>query len=184
MSFMKGDLLSKTRKLMKGGIIARPRWFDAVMRVPPEPKKTRCKKAPKIVLPEDRLVESYYARHPEAKFIAFELNSFDPPPARKFAWRQLELMDQGYPRDVARDMVEVEVAEAEKAAEEAFRADRRRAIMEGREPPAPKKSKIEEIQEEEWEYLSQGLAAIGSEGRKAGERPAASDRPPRVSSFS
>lgn len=32
MSFMKGDLLSKTRKLMKGGITARPRWFDAVMR--------------------------------------------------------------------------------------------------------------------------------------------------------
>jgi hypothetical protein len=32
MSFMKGDLLSKTRKLMKGGIIARPRWLDAVMR--------------------------------------------------------------------------------------------------------------------------------------------------------
>lgn len=78
----------------------------------------------------------------------------------------------------------MEVTEAEKAAEEAFRAERRRAIMEGREPPAPKKSKIEEIQEEEWEYLSQGLAAIGSEGRKAGERPAASDRPPRVSSFS
>lgn len=32
MSFMKGDLLSKARKLMKGGIMARPRWLDAVIR--------------------------------------------------------------------------------------------------------------------------------------------------------
>lgn len=79
--------------------------------------------------------------------------------------------------------LQVEFAEAEKAAEEAFRAERRRAIMEGREPPAPKKSKIEEIQEEEWEYLSQGLAAIGSQGRKAGEKLPGSERPPRVSSF-
>jgi hypothetical protein len=118
MSFMKGDLLSKARKLMKGGIMARPRWLDAVIRypteqllyaaavavvadvafffshnfccceriverwvfvffslrnrVPPQPKKTRCHRAPNIKLPEDRLVESYYARHPEAKFIPFE----------------------------------------------------------------------------------------------------------------
>lgn len=79
---------------------------------------------------------------------------------------------------------QVEFAEAEKAAEEAFRAERRRAIMEGREPPAPKKSKIEEIQEEEWEHLAQGLAAIGSQVRKAGDRPAAYERPPRLSSFS
>jgi hypothetical protein len=36
------------------------------------------------------------------------INSFDPPPARKFAWRQLELMEQGYFRDQARDIVEVD----------------------------------------------------------------------------
>ncbi len=36
MSFMKGDLLSKARKLMKGGIMARPRWLDAVIRYPIE----------------------------------------------------------------------------------------------------------------------------------------------------
>ncbi len=36
MSFMKGDLLSKARKLMKGGIMARPRWLDAVIRYPTE----------------------------------------------------------------------------------------------------------------------------------------------------
>ncbi len=36
MSFMKGDLLSKARKLMKGGIMARPRWLEAVIRYPIE----------------------------------------------------------------------------------------------------------------------------------------------------
>jgi hypothetical protein len=52
------------------------RWvfflFSLRNRVPPLPKKTRCHRAPNIKLPEDRLVESYYARHPEAKFIPFE----------------------------------------------------------------------------------------------------------------
>lgn len=48
---------------------------------------------------------------------------------------------------------QIEVAEAEKAEEEALKAERRRAILEGREPPPFKKTKIEEIREEEWEHL-------------------------------
>lgn len=34
------------------------------------------------------------------------LNDFDPHPARKFSWRQLELMDHGYPRGIAQAIVE------------------------------------------------------------------------------
>ncbi len=48
------------------------RFFPLRNRVPPQPKKTRCHRAPNIKLSEDRLVESYYARHPEAKIIPFE----------------------------------------------------------------------------------------------------------------
>ncbi|KAH9572700.1 hypothetical protein CY35_02G165700 [Sphagnum magellanicum] len=184
MSFMKGDLLSKARKLMKGGIMARPRWLDAVIRVPPQPKKTRCHRAPNIKLPEDRLVESYYARHPEAKFIPFEINSFDPPPARKFAWRQLELMEQGYFRDQACDIVEAEFEAAEKAELEALKAERRRAIWEGREPPPLKLTKTEEVQQEEWENIVHGLNVLGSQGRKAGDKLLGSDPPRKVSAFS
>jgi hypothetical protein len=79
---------------------------------------------------------------------------------------------------------QIEVAEAEKAEEEALKAERRRAILEGREPPPFKKTKIEEIQEEEWEHLSHGLAVLGSQGRKAGEREQGGERPQRVSMFS
>ncbi|CAN5976235.1 unnamed protein product [Sphagnum jensenii] len=73
MSFMKGDLLPKTRKLMKGGIMARSPMAGRCH----QPKKTRCHRAPNIKLPEDRLVESYYARHPEAKIIPFEQVEFE-----------------------------------------------------------------------------------------------------------
>lgn len=79
---------------------------------------------------------------------------------------------------------QIEVAEAEKAEEEALKAERRRAILEGREPPPFKKTKIEEVQEEEWEHLSHGLAVLGSQGRKAGEREQGGERPQRVSMFS
>ncbi|KAH9572701.1 hypothetical protein CY35_02G165700 [Sphagnum magellanicum] len=144
MSFMKGDLLSKARKLMKGGIMARPRWLDAVIRI----------------------------------------NSFDPPPARKFAWRQLELMEQGYFRDQACDIVEAEFEAAEKAELEALKAERRRAIWEGREPPPLKLTKTEEVQQEEWENIVHGLNVLGSQGRKAGDKLLGSDPPRKVSAFS
>ncbi|KAH9552699.1 hypothetical protein CY35_09G079800 [Sphagnum magellanicum] len=112
MSFMKGDLLSKTRKLMKGCIMARSPMAGRCH----QPKKTRCHRAPNIKLPEDRLVESYYARHPEAKIIPFEINSFDSPPALQ---------------DEACDIVEVEFEAAEKAELEALKAERWHAIWEG-----------------------------------------------------
>jgi len=129
-------------------------------------------------------VESYYARHPEAKFIPFEINSFDPPPARKFAWRQLELMEQGYFRDQACDIVEAEFEAAEKAELEALKAERRRAIWEGREPPPLKLTKTEEVQQEEWENIVHGLNVLGSQGRKAGDKLLGSDPPRKVSAFS
>ncbi|CAI5506846.1 unnamed protein product, partial [Closterium sp. Naga37s-1] len=77
------------------------------LRVPPQPKARRCPKARRIEFPEDPLVESYYARHPEAKLQAYRLQGFDPPVARRFAWRQLELMQQqGLTKRQARDAVE------------------------------------------------------------------------------
>lgn len=40
-----------------------------------------------------------------------DLNSFTPPIARKFAWRQLELMETGLSRKAAEKMVEMELKE-------------------------------------------------------------------------
>ncbi|CAL5224825.1 g7576 [Coccomyxa viridis] len=67
----------------------------------------RWPKVPRIEYPEDRLVQSYYARHPEARDHPVLLDSFDPPPARIFAWRQLRLMrEQGLSRKEAQRIVE------------------------------------------------------------------------------
>ena len=53
-------------------------------------------KAPKpIVFPEDRLIQSYMARHPEAKMVPIWLNGEEQAPARVFATRQLQLIEVG-----------------------------------------------------------------------------------------
>eukprot|EP00270_Netrium_digitus_P019823 TRINITY_DN7934_c0_g1_i2.p1 TRINITY_DN7934_c0_g1~~TRINITY_DN7934_c0_g1_i2.p1 ORF type:complete len:300 (-),score=96.26 TRINITY_DN7934_c0_g1_i2:183-1082(-) len=123
MSYMKGDLLSTVRVLVQGGVKRVPKWFKAMEKVPPQPKVTRCKRVKKIVFPEDPLIESFYARHPEAKLDPVDLRSFDPPLARFFAQRQLELMQQGIPKMVARDMVEEEVEAADKQLREEERKE-------------------------------------------------------------
>eukprot|EP00897_Mesotaenium_endlicherianum_P005379 jgi/Mesen1/486/ME001024S10717 len=162
MSFMKGDLLSRMRLLIKGGIRERPVWMTALEKIPPEPKQKRCKKAPKIRMPEDPLVESYYARHPEAKMIPFKVRSYEPPPARRFAWRQLELMEQGIDKRKAMLMVEEEFAAEEEQKEELRRAERRKALREGRKPPPLRRSIVEDIQEAEEEVMKLSLEVVGS----------------------
>ncbi|KAL3689683.1 hypothetical protein R1sor_015992 [Riccia sorocarpa] len=154
MSFMKGDLLTKTRRLIKGGIKKKPLWFDAVAHFPPQSIRVRDGKAPKIELPEDRLIKAYFARHPEARCQALDLNSFEPPVARKFAWRVLELLDRGFSEAWARD-----VAEADLTAEE--KAKRKRDLREGR-PLA--KTAIEEAQEEDWANMANGVRNMQPRG--------------------
>ena len=119
----------------------------------------RWPKVPRIEYPEDRLVQSYYARHPEVSSLLLQaraltlswhaknsghvvwatllsepvylkeglsnashskarshaqardhpvmLNSYEPPPARVFAWRQLRLMrEQGLTRKQAQRAVQ------------------------------------------------------------------------------
>ncbi|KAG6542205.1 hypothetical protein Mapa_016438 [Marchantia paleacea] len=147
MSFMKGDLLLRTRRLIKGRVIKKPLWFDAVANSPPQSIRVRDGKAPKIELPEDRLIKSYLARHPEAICKAFDLKSFEAPIARQFAWRVLELLDRGFSEAWARDVVEADLVAEEKA-------KRRKDMLEGR-PVA--KSAIEEAQEEDWANMANGL---------------------------
>ena len=45
-----------------------------------------------LSFPEDPLIQSYMARHPEAKLVPISLSGDQPAPARAFAWRQLQLM--------------------------------------------------------------------------------------------
>jgi hypothetical protein len=79
---------------------------------------------------------------------------------------------------------QAEFEAAEKAELEALKAERRRAIWEGREPPPLKLTKTEEVQREEWENIIHGLNELGSQGRKAGDKLPGSDPPRKVSAFS
>lgn len=156
MSFMRGDLLHRVSKLVKGGAMERPSWLNAVILVPPQPKDLRCKRPPKIEYPEDPLIESYYARHPEAKMVPFSLQSFDAPIARRFALRQMQLIEEGLSRREARNRTEAEFkAEEEKLEAETARL-RRVALREGRNVGRAK-SILEQVQEEETQFIAQGL---------------------------
>jgi hypothetical protein len=52
------------------------------------------KRPPKLVYEEDEFVDAYYRRNPAATLEPIDLGSFNPPAARRFAFRQLELMKE------------------------------------------------------------------------------------------
>ncbi|PRQ19725.1 hypothetical protein RchiOBHm_Chr7g0220351 [Rosa chinensis] len=58
MSFMKGDLLTKTRKLVKGLAKAEPVWYKAMEQAPP-PTFPRADAIQRIALPEDVYIKSF-----------------------------------------------------------------------------------------------------------------------------
>ncbi|RVW42129.1 hypothetical protein CK203_085797 [Vitis vinifera] len=72
MSYMKGDMLTRTRKLVKGLAKAEPSWLKAMERVPPPTFPRPDGKVKKIVSPR-------------------MMTAFNPPPARVFGCRVLEL---------------------------------------------------------------------------------------------
>ena len=87
--------------------------------------------------PEDDIIKAYYKRHPEACLEPINLGSFEPSTARRFAYRQLELMENGIPRRQAKEQTEKEfLAEASLKGEEGI---------------------IETIQREEENHLQQAM---------------------------
>lgn len=65
-----------------------------------------------IVFPEDRFIQSFYDRFPAAQQAPLDLASAGPPVARKFALRQLELVEEGRTPKQARSIVDREFREA------------------------------------------------------------------------
>ena len=66
------------------------------------------KRPPELRYAEDDIVKAYYRRHPEACLEPVDLGSFKPSTARRFAYRQLELMESGLPRKQAKEQAERE----------------------------------------------------------------------------
>ncbi|KAF2554126.1 hypothetical protein F2Q68_00035196 [Brassica cretica] len=69
MSWMKGDLLSKTRRLVGGLATREPVWLKAMEASPPPVFPRSNGNLKKIVLPEDPYVRRFARKHPEAKLV-------------------------------------------------------------------------------------------------------------------
>ncbi|KAL4425206.1 hypothetical protein ABPG75_009222 [Micractinium tetrahymenae] len=138
------NLVAYAKALVKAGLMEEPAWMAALARTPPLPPGKPGKRPPRIVYPEDALVENYYRKHPEARLEPVDLSSFEPPTARRFALRQLELMHgRGLSQRRAYEITEKEFAE-ERRQREAAAGGQRASI-------------IDQIQAEEEFHLQQAM---------------------------
>ncbi|ERN13526.1 hypothetical protein AMTR_s00041p00225840 [Amborella trichopoda] len=155
MSFMSGDLFTKTRKLVKGLAMAKPLWLKAMEEAPPVMFPRTNDKYEKITLPEDVYVKKFNQMYPEALHEeAIRFSGFDPPPARVFGWRVLELKQQGVGEDEATAMASMEYKAEKKAKKEAYKRLKQIARLQGKKPPPnPYPSAVKEIQAEEMKYV-------------------------------
>ncbi|KAL3824970.1 hypothetical protein ACJIZ3_020999 [Penstemon smallii] len=155
MSFMKGDLLSKTRKLVKGLAKAEPVWLKAMEKAPPATFPRSQNKLKPIIFPEDTYVNKFFQKHPDSKFEdAIRISGFDPPAARVFAWRVLELKEQGVNQDEAMAVADMEYRAERKQKKKAYAQLKQIAKLQGkRPPPNPFSRAIKEIQAEERKFV-------------------------------
>ncbi|KAF5744085.1 hypothetical protein HS088_TW08G00678 [Tripterygium wilfordii] len=155
MSFMKGDLLSRTRTLVKGLAKAEPAWLKAMEQAPPATFPRVDGKIKKISLPEDPYIKKFFKRHPDSKHEdAIKICSFEPPPARLFGLRVLDLKEQGVNEEEAMAIADMEYRAEKRAKKKAYTRLKQIARLQGkRPPPNPYPSAIKEIQAEEKKYV-------------------------------
>ncbi|KAF1867000.1 hypothetical protein Lal_00049427 [Lupinus albus] len=171
MSFMKGDLISKTRKLVKGLAMAEPIWLKAMEQSPPATFPRAAGKIPTITFPEDVYVKKFYKKYPDSKYhdaikkgamlalnmiprIAVRISAFDPPPSRIYGLRVLELKEQGVSEEQALAVADMEYLAEKKAKKKAYARLKQIARLEGKRlPPNPYPSPVKEIQAEERAYV-------------------------------
>ncbi|XP_068648860.1 uncharacterized protein [Aristolochia californica] len=155
MSFMRGDLFTKTRKLVKGLAKAKPVWLKAMEEAPPVTFPRTDAKFEPISLPEDVYVKKFNQKYPDAKHeVAVRISDFDPHPARVFAQRVLELKGCGFTEGEATAVADMEYRKEKKAKIQAYKHLKQIARTQGkRPPPHPYPSAIKEIQAEERKYV-------------------------------
>ncbi|KAK4842696.1 hypothetical protein QYF36_026256 [Acer negundo] len=155
MSFMRGDLLTKTRKLVKGLAKAEPVWLKAMEQAPPANFPRSDGKIKQISLPEDVYVKRFFQRHPQSKHEdAIKIRGFDPIPARIFGLRVLELKEQGVSEEEAMSVADMEYRMERKAKKDAYSRLKKIARLQGKMPPPnPYPSAVKEIQAEEKKYV-------------------------------
>ncbi|GAB2299147.1 hypothetical protein Dimus_033219 [Dionaea muscipula] len=156
MSHMRGDLLTKTRKLVKSLAKPEPLWLKAMEEAPPVTFPRSDGKLKPITLPEDPYIKKFYSKHPDSHYQdPIKFNSFKPVPARTFAWRVLELKEQGAEEEVAIAVADLEYRAEKKAKKLAYARLKQIARQQGKKPPPnPYPSPIKEIQAEERKFVN------------------------------
>ncbi|KAL9325160.1 hypothetical protein ACSQ67_005805 [Phaseolus vulgaris] len=140
MSFMRGDLLRRTRKVVKGLAKAEPVWLKAMEQAPPATFPAVAEKIPTITLPEDVYVKKFYKKYPESK-------SDD-------AIKVLELKEHGVSEERAMAIADMEYLSEKKAKKKAYIRLKEIARLQGKRlPPNPYPCVIKEIQAEERKYV-------------------------------
>ncbi|KAF3322568.1 hypothetical protein FCM35_KLT12557 [Carex littledalei] len=157
MSFMRGDLLTRVRKLVKGYAMPTPPWLKAMEKAPPVTFPRPDAKIEKIKLPEDDYVMKFLDYHDHSMYHdAIRLSDFDPPPARIFAWRVLELMEQGVGEEEAVEVADMEYLAEKKAKMKAYKELKAICKLRGKRPPEnPYPSAVREIQREERKFVNE-----------------------------
>ncbi|KAF3607042.1 hypothetical protein DY000_02046716 [Brassica cretica] len=116
MSWMKGDLLSKSRRLVGGLAMREPVWLKAMEASPPPVFPRSNGNLKKIVLPED----SY---------------AFIPDPARVYGCRVLELTKNGISEDDAMSVANMEYLAERKEMKKAYKRLKELAVLQDKTPP-------------------------------------------------
>ncbi|KAJ0027831.1 hypothetical protein Pint_35265 [Pistacia integerrima] len=155
MSYMKGDLLTKTRRLVKGLAKAEPVWLKAMEQAPPATFPRGDGKVQKINLPEDVYIKKFFQKHPDSKQQdAIKICGFEPVPARIFGLRVLELKEHGVSEEEAMAVADMEYRAEKKEKKKAYTRLKQIARLQGkRPPPNPYPSAIKEIQAGERKYV-------------------------------
>ncbi|CAN1813878.1 hypothetical protein LINPERHAP1_LOCUS26988 [Linum perenne] len=154
MSFMKGDLLSRTRRLVKGMAKAEPVWLKAMEQAPPATFPLSNGKIQKVILPEDPYIKKFFEKHPALPFEdPVRMSTTNPPPARVFASRVLELKQQGLGDKEAITAADMEYRTERKARMEAYTRLKEIAKILGKKPPPRPYPKVkrETLVEERWQ---------------------------------
>ncbi|KAJ6813871.1 uncharacterized protein M6B38_141770 [Iris pallida] len=155
MPYMRGDLLSKMRKIVKGLAKPTPLWLKAMEQAPPVIFPRTDGKIKKIEMPEDVYVKKFFKKHLGSLYHdAVRISGFDPPPARIFSWRVLELKNQGVTDEEAMAITDMEYLAEKKAKKKAYAELKQICRLQGKKPPPnPYPSAIKEIQAEEQKYI-------------------------------
>ncbi|OAY70459.1 hypothetical protein ACMD2_21987 [Ananas comosus] len=153
MSFMRGDLLTRMRKLVKGLARPAPAWLKAMEQAPPVTFPRTDGKIKRIELPEDVYIKRFYKKHPDSLY-------HDPDKwvrsasFASFRLRVLELKGAGVNEDEAMAVADMKYLARKRAKKKAYKELKQIARLQGKKPPPnPYPSAIKEIQAEEKKFV-------------------------------